>query len=63
VQVDSETHEKLFPMWATEYSVTMRLWGWAKDKSWSGEEGILTKENMGVTGLVGLEKALSVLEL
>jgi hypothetical protein len=57
VQVDEATFHAIWPMWAEEMGVMMKFWDWARDKSWSGEDIILTKEDLNVTGLVGLEEA------
>ena len=64
VQVDEKTFHELWPMWAEEAGVMMQFWDWAKENSWSGEEGILTKDDLNVEGrLVGLEEAFTSMVL
>jgi hypothetical protein len=64
VQVDEKTFHAIWPMWAEETGIMMQFWDWAREKSWSGEEGILTKNDLNVEGrLVGLEEALASLVL
>jgi len=60
VQVDEKTFHAMWPMWAEEAGLMMQFWDWAREKSWSGEEGILTKDDLNVEGnLVGLEQAFA----
>jgi hypothetical protein len=64
VQVDEATFHAIWPMWAEEMGVMMQFWDWAGEKSWSGEEVILTKEDLNIKeGLVGLEQALSLVKV
>ena len=48
VQVDEKTFNAMWPMWSEEIGVMMQFWENAGDKSWSGEEGVLTKEDLGI---------------
>jgi hypothetical protein len=57
VQVDRDTFNALWPGWSEEMGIMMEFWDWAQEKSWSGEDMILTKEDLGVSGLVGVEEA------
>lgn len=60
VQVDEKTFNALWPMWAEEIGVMMQFWEYAGDKSWTGEEGILTKEDLDINEpLLGLEQSFA----
>ena len=48
VQVDEKTFNAVWPMWAEEIGIMMQFWENAGDKSWTGEEGILTKDDLGI---------------
>jgi hypothetical protein len=65
VQVDEKTFHAIWPMWAEEAGVMMQFWEWAREKSWSAEEEVLTKEDLNVDEkqLIGLEQAYASLVL
>ena len=63
VQVDEKTFNALWPMWAEEIGVMMQFWETVGDKSWAGEEGILTKEDLSIKQpLLGLEQSFAGLK-
>jgi len=62
VQVDNATFNAIWPLWAEEMGIMMEFWYEAGEDSWSGEETILTKDDLGIEGLVGLEKSLVALK-
>lgn len=64
VQTDESTYNKLWPGHAEEVGVMMRAWELLKDKSWAASYGeeILTKEDLGITGLVTLEESYKTLK-
>ena len=62
VQVEEKTFNTLWPVWAEEIGVMMQFWESAGDDSWGGEEGILTKEDLGIKEpLVDLEHSFAEL--
>lgn len=61
IRVDRETFCETWPMWGEVMNKMMTYFEEAEDKSWSGEEGILTKRELGVTGLVSTADAFSKL--
>jgi hypothetical protein len=63
IQVDEATFNTIWPMWAEETGVMMQYWNEVKDRSWSGESSIFTKEDLNVTDLIGLEDILNLLPL
>lgn len=53
LQVDRETYHKLWAPWTEVMDDSHRYWEMMRERSFSGEEGILTKDDLEVTGLVG----------
>ena len=52
IQVPKETFCDLWPFWGEVMNKMMAFWEDAQEQSWTGEEGILTKEDLGISGLV-----------
>ncbi|VUC25218.1 unnamed protein product [Clonostachys rosea] len=63
IQVKKEVFCETWPMWGDIMSKMMVYFEEAKDKSWTGEEGFLTKEELGVTGLVTTAEAFAKLNV
>ncbi|KAJ4858032.1 nmrA-like family domain-containing protein [Trichoderma breve] len=57
VQVDKETYYSLWPKWGKAMDRMHEYAEWAKEKSFSGEDVILTKEDLGIAGLKGTRAA------
>lgn len=51
--------DRVWPMWGREMGVMMAFWDETREKSWSGEDGIVTREQLGLASekLVGLKQA------
>ncbi|ROV93615.1 hypothetical protein VMCG_08041 [Cytospora schulzeri] len=64
VKTDVNTYNALWPGWSEEMGVMMQAWEYLKEKSWTSAHGeeILTKEDLGITGLVGLEESYKTLK-
>ena len=64
VQVDSQTFHTIWPMWAEEMGTMMQFWDWAREKSWTGEVGILTKNDLNMKeNFVGVEQVFAGMNL
>jgi NmrA-like family len=61
VQIGREAFNDVWPLWAEELGVMMEFWEWAGERSWTGEE-IVRKEDLGVSGLVGMKEAFGYLK-
>ncbi|KAH8894440.1 NAD(P)-binding protein [Thozetella sp. PMI_491] len=59
IQVPKSTFFETWPMWGEVMDKMMTFWEEAKAQSWTAEEGILTKEDLGVTGLVNTSEAFA----
>jgi len=66
VQTSLEHFSDLWPMWGTEMGIMMKMWDEVKDKAWSGEPGLLTKDDLGISveklGLVGNKGAMAEMD-
>ncbi|KAL6885804.1 hypothetical protein GGI43DRAFT_418725 [Trichoderma evansii] len=51
VQVDKETYYSLWPLWGKAMGRMHEYLEWAKESSFSGEDVILSKEDLGIIGL------------
>lgn len=63
VGVTREVYIKLWPLWADLMDDTHSYFELMAEKSFSGEEGILTMKDLGVEGLVGSAEAFKALSL
>jgi hypothetical protein len=65
VRVSGEAFREVWPLWAEEMGVMMEFWDEYRERSWTrpGGEKVLTKEDLGVTGLQALEEAYKGLAL
>jgi NmrA-like family len=50
VQTSLEAFNSVWPGWGQEMGVMMAAWDELRERSWSGEDGILTKEDLGIAG-------------
>jgi len=62
IQVDLEQFDRLWPKWGREIGFMLQFWEEWGDRSWTGEEGILDGEALGVKGLVDVQSALEELD-
>lgn len=58
VSVSLGHYDSLWPKWGREVGLMLQLWDVARERSWVGEDGekVLTKDDLGVKGLVGMEE-------
>ncbi|KAJ9656365.1 hypothetical protein H2201_008559 [Coniosporium apollinis] len=57
VQISLDDFDSLFPQWGREMGLMLKFWEEVGEKSWSGEEGILSGNDLGVKYLEGVEEA------
>ncbi|GAB1315450.1 hypothetical protein MFIFM68171_05660 [Madurella fahalii] len=64
-RVGGDVYREIWPLWGEEMGVMMEFWDEYKERSWIDVEGrkVLKKEDLGITGLEGLEEAYKTLEL
>lgn len=58
VQISLDDYDRLFPAWGGEMGIMLKFWEDFDDQSWTGEEGILSRDDIGVEGLKGLEESM-----
>jgi len=62
--VDSDTFNTIWPQFAEEMGTMMQFWYWAREKSWTGEDGILTKDDLNMKeNFIGTEQAVAGMNL
>jgi hypothetical protein len=59
LQVDKETYSNMWPVWGEVMDLSHMYWEVMKDKTYSGEENILTKDDLNVKGLVDTKAAFA----
>lgn len=65
LHIGEKSFDQMWGIWSEEMGVMMQYWAWAREKSWSGEDNLLTKDDLGikVNQLVGVEAAFKGLNL
>ena len=61
IQVGLDDVDRLWPAWGREMGTMVRMWDELQDRSWTGEE-VITKEELRVEGLVGLEESFKQMD-
>ena len=64
VKTTLDDFSNVWPMWALEMGLMMVMWDEVKEKSWSGEPGVLTRDDLGISAenLVSTKKALAEMD-
>ncbi|KAF5646379.1 nitrogen metabolic regulation nmr [Fusarium sp. NRRL 52700] len=62
VMVDKQTYHSLWPKWGEVMEANFTYFGLVGDRSYSGEEGVLTKDDLGVVGLVNTAEAIEIMD-
>lgn len=63
VQVDKETYYKLWPVWGELMDMSHEYWSIAKENAFTAEDGVLTKDDLGIVGLVDTKTAFAAMNL
>lgn len=48
VQVSLDQFSEIWPGWGLEMGVMMKMWDELRDKSWSGEDALITAQDLGL---------------
>lgn len=62
IQVPLEHYNNLWPKWGHEIGLMLQFWETAREKSWSADEPVLSKEDLNISGLVGTKEVFSALD-
>ncbi|KAM5343837.1 hypothetical protein ACJ41O_012374 [Fusarium nematophilum] len=62
VMAEKKTYYQLWPMWAEVMDAAHMYWDLVKERSYSGEDAVLTRHDLGVVGLVNTATAISRME-
>ena len=62
VQVPFDHYDNLWPKWGREIGLMLQFWETAREKSWTADEPVLTKEDLNIFSLIGMKEIFSALE-
>lgn len=62
IQVPLDHYDNLWPKWGREVGLMLQFWETAREKSWTTNEPVLTKEDLNISGLIGMKEIFSSLE-
>ncbi|KAH7216123.1 hypothetical protein DER44DRAFT_170330 [Fusarium oxysporum] len=62
VMVDKQTYYRLWPKWGEVMEANFAYFNLVGDRSYSGENGVLTKDDLGIIGLIDTAEALDMME-
>ncbi|PNY27047.1 NmrA-like family domain-containing protein 1 [Tolypocladium capitatum] len=64
VQTSLDDFSNVWPMWGLEMGVMMKMWDELRERIWTGEDGILTKDDLGLSaeGLVDAKGAMAEMD-
>lgn len=64
VEVSLDSFSKIWPGWGQEMGSMMKMWDELRERAWSGEEGILVKEDLGIgdAHFVGVKQAVAEMD-
>lgn len=65
LQVGQKAYNQLWGIWSEEMGIMMQLWAAVREKSWSGVDRLLTRDDLGIKldQLTGVESAFAELKL
>jgi hypothetical protein len=59
VQIPADVFDTIWPVYGKELRLMHEFWDWAREKSWTGDQPVLTKEDLGLTNLVGIQETFA----
>jgi hypothetical protein len=59
IQVSLDHYDILWPKWGREVGIMLQFWEAVREKSWTADEPVLTKDDLSISGLIGLEEVFS----
>ncbi|KAJ5504131.1 HSCARG dehydrogenase [Penicillium fimorum] len=61
-QISLDHYDNLWPKWGREIGLTLQFWDAAREKSWTADQPVLTKKDLGISGLVGMKEVFSAVK-
>ncbi|TGO36847.1 hypothetical protein BHYA_0113g00200 [Botrytis hyacinthi] len=60
--ISLDHYDALWPKWGREVGLMLQFWDYAREKSWIAEDVVIKKEDLGITGLVGMKEAFAEID-
>ncbi|KAJ6082568.1 hypothetical protein N7499_007442 [Penicillium canescens] len=58
-QIPIEHYDNLWPKWGREIGQMLQFWNEAREKSWTSDHPVLTKHDLGVSGLIDVKEVFA----
>lgn len=52
-------YDNLWPKWGREVGLMLQFWDYARERSWIAEDVVIKKEDLGITGLIGMKEVFA----
>ncbi|TGO16957.1 hypothetical protein BTUL_0022g00580 [Botrytis tulipae] len=62
VSISLDHYDALWPKWGREVGHMLQFWDYAREKSWIAEDVLIKKEDLGITGLVGMKEVFAEID-
>lgn len=64
VRTSLEDYNSVWPAWGLEMGVMMQMWDELGERTWTGEDGILTRDDLGLSAVnfVGFKGAVAEMD-
>jgi hypothetical protein len=62
IQISLDQYDSLWPKWGREVGLMLQFWETAREKSWTADEPVLTREDLNISGLMGMKEVFSSLD-
>ncbi|KGO69801.1 hypothetical protein PITC_042640 [Penicillium italicum] len=59
VSISLDHYDALWPKWGREVGLMLQFWDYAREKSWIAEDEVIKKEDLEITGLVGMKEVFA----
>lgn len=57
--ISLDHYDNLWPKWGREVGLMLQFWDYAREKSWIAEDVVIKKEDLNITGLVGMKEVFA----
>ncbi|KAL2851920.1 NAD(P)-binding protein [Aspergillus pseudoustus] len=57
--ISLDHYDNLWPKWGREVGLMLQFWDYARERSWIAEDTVLKKEDLGISGLVGMKEVFA----
>lgn len=57
--ISLDHYDNLWPKWGREVGLMLQFWDYARERSWITEDAVIKKEDLNITGLVGMKEVFA----